>query len=209
MAAFCLIAQWPMWRPGDVGLAAANLFVTLSFYATSVFVAAEPQHRLTGLGLAAAAFLWPVNWVNEWHVGPLPVLAALEGPLASLLAVWALLRYPSPWPRRRYDVITLVIVVLVEGTACLPGASHPCRSGTACRKARRGWPGGQIERAYVLAQGIYNYGIIVVAVAAVLALTIRLDRLTGQTAGSCARSRWLSASRGPSPPPVVSRPHWA
>ena len=178
MASFCLTAQWPMWRPGDIGLAAANLFVTLSFYATSVFVAAEPQQRLTGLGLAAAAFLWPVNWVNEWHVGPLPVLAALEGPLASLLAVWALLRYPSPWPRRRYDVITLVIVVLVEGTACLPVLTslpqwHGLPQGTPWLAW---WPD---ERAYVLAQGIYNYGIIVVAVAAVLALTIRLDRLRG------------------------------
>ncbi len=109
LAAFCVIAQWPLWNPGNLGLAVANLLVTISFYATAVFVYIEPQHRLTGIALAVAAFLWPLNWVNEWKVGPLPLVAALEGPLAALL----------------------------------------------------------------------NYGIVVVAVAGVLALTLRLARLTG------------------------------
>ena len=74
---FCLVVQWPLWSAGNVGLAAANLFVTVAFFATSVFVSAEPGHRLTGVGLAAAEFLWPVNWINEWRVGAFPLLAAL------------------------------------------------------------------------------------------------------------------------------------
>lgn len=178
LAMFCLIAQWPLWAPGNVGLAVANLLVTVSFYATSVFVFIEPQHRLTGIGLAAAAFLWPVNWVNVWNVGPLPLLAALEGPLASLLAVWALLRYPASWTRRRYEAMTIAIFLLVQGASSLQVLTslpqwHGLPQNTPWLSL---WPD---KRAYALVQLIYNYGIVVVTVAVVLALTLRLGRLTG------------------------------
>ncbi len=178
LAIFCLIAQWPLWTPGNIGLAVANLLVTISFYATAVFVYAEPRQRLTGIGLAAAAFLWPLNWVNEWNVGPLPLLAALEGPLASLLAVWALLRYPSPWTRRRHEAITIAILLLVQGAASVQVlTSLPQWHGLPQNMPWLAW--WPDERAYALGQAIYNYGIVVAAVAAVLALTLRLARLTG------------------------------
>ena len=65
VVACCLAAQWPLWTSDMIGLATANLLVSVSFYVTSVFVAAEPGQRLTGAVLAAAALLWPLNWVNE------------------------------------------------------------------------------------------------------------------------------------------------
>jgi hypothetical protein len=49
---YCVAAQWPLWEPGTAGLAAVNLLVTVSFFATGVFVSAEPGHRVTGLGRA-------------------------------------------------------------------------------------------------------------------------------------------------------------
>jgi signal transduction histidine kinase len=178
LAVFCVVAQWPLWNPGNLGLAGANLLVTVSFYATAVFVCAEPRHRLTGAALAAAAFLWPLNWVNEWHVGPLPLLAALEGPLAGLIAVWALLRYPVPWSRRRYEVISAAVLLLVQGTASLPVlTSRPQWHGLPPHTVWLAW--WPDREAYTLAQLTYNYGVVVVAVAAVLALTLRLARLTG------------------------------
>ena len=178
VVACCLAAQWPLWTSDMIGLATANLLVSVSFYVTSVFVAAEPGQRLTGAVLAAAALLWPLNWVNEWHAGPLPLIAALEGPLYGLLAVWALLRYPAPWPRRRYDVIAFVVVAGIQLIACLQVVTslpqwHGLAPGTTWLAW---WPG---RTAYAVSQEIYDYGIIVVAIAGVLALVIRLARLNG------------------------------
>ena len=121
------------WTPGHLGLAAANLLVSVFFFATSVFVYAEPGHRLTGATLAAAALLWPLNWVNEWKAGPLPLIAALEGPLYGLLAVWALLRYPAPWPRRG---MTSSRSPWSSQSSSSPACrwSRPGRNGTACRR---------------------------------------------------------------------------
>jgi signal transduction histidine kinase len=178
VVACCLAAQWPLWTPGTITLATANLFVSVFFYATSVFVASEPGQRVTGAVLAVAALLWPLNWVNEWNAGPLPLIAALEGPLYGLLAVWALLRYPAPWPRRRDNVIVFVVIVFVQLIACLQVVTslpewHGLPSGTTWLAW---WPD---RGAYAVSQGIYNYGIIAAAVAAVLALVIRLARLSG------------------------------
>ena len=178
LAVFCLIVQWPLWNPGNIGLVVANLLVTVSFYATAVFVYVEPGHRLTGAGLAAAAFLWPVNWINEWDVGPFPLLAALEGPLAALIAVWALLRYPVPWSRRRYEVITIVTLLLVQGGAALQVVtSLPQWRGLPQYTLWLAW--WPDERAYAQAQQVYNDGVVVASVAVVLALVLRLARLTG------------------------------
>src|SRR6185437_13647355 len=59
-ALYCVAAQWPLWEPATAGLAAVNLLVTVSFFATGVFVAAEPGHRVTGTVLIIAALLWPL-----------------------------------------------------------------------------------------------------------------------------------------------------
>jgi len=178
IAVFCVVAQWPLWNPGNLGLAIANLLVTVSFYATAVFVYAEPRHRLTGAGLAVAAFLWPVNWVNEWRVGPLPLVAALAGPLAALVAVWALLRYPVPWSRRRYEVMSITVLLLVQAASSLPVlTSLPQWHGLPPRTLWLAlWPD---KKAYEFAQLTYNYGIVIVAVPIVLTLTLRLASLTG------------------------------
>jgi signal transduction histidine kinase len=178
LAAFCVLVQWPIWVHGSVVLAAANLLVTVTFFATAVFIYGEPRHRLTGAALAAAALLWPVDWINEWNTGLFPILAALEGPLASLLAVWALLRYPAAWTRRRPDLLIGLALVLVQGLACLPVVtSLPQWHGLSATTPWLGWWPGQ--RPYLVTRDLYNYGIIGVAVIAVVALVARWLRLTG------------------------------
>lgn len=178
LGVFCVVVQRPLWAQGHGILIVANLLVALSFYVTAVFVGAEPGHRITGAGLLAAAFLWPMNWINEWHAGPLPLIAALEGPFASLLAVWALMRYPAPWSRRRDDVLTLGIVAVIQAVASLPVlTSLPQWHGLPPATPWLAW--WPDRTAYAVTQGIYNYGIVVVAVVAVFALTVRLARLTG------------------------------
>ena len=39
---YCVAAQWPLWEPATAGLAAVNLLVTVSFFATGVFVRPSP-----------------------------------------------------------------------------------------------------------------------------------------------------------------------
>lgn len=178
-AGYCVLAQWPLWTGGNASLAAANLLVTLAFSATSVFVRAEAGHRVTGLALAAAVLLWPLNWVNEWHRGVLPLVAAMEGPLYGLVAVWALLRYPVPWSRRWQDAATLVAVAVIQVIAVLPVFTslpqwhHGLTPGTPWLAW---WPD---RRAFAVTSGIYNVGAVAVAAAAVIALTVRLARLAG------------------------------
>ncbi len=164
VAAFALAAacSWPLLRSAPAAGAWA------------VAVAAG----YCAAALAAAAILWPLNWVNEWHAGPLPLLAALEGPLAALVAVWALLRYPVPWSRQRYEVISAVVLLLVQAVASLPVlTSRPQWHSLAPHTMWLAW--WPDRHVYALVQLIYNYGIVVVAAAAVLALALRLARLTG------------------------------
>ena len=178
MAAYCLIVQWPLWTTGHPGLVTGDLLVTVFFFATAVFVYAEPGHRLTGAVLCTAALVWPLNWVNDWKAGPLPLIAALVGPLYGLLAVWALLRYPAPWARRWQDVTAFAVIVAAQLIACLQVVTsrphwHGLPVGTPWLTW---WPD---RTAYQVSQWVYDYGIIVIAAVAVLALATRLARLTG------------------------------
>jgi signal transduction histidine kinase len=176
---YCVAAQWPLWEPATAGLAAVNLLVTVSFFATGVFVSAEPGHRVTGTVLIIAALLWPLNWVNVWMIGPWPLVAALEGPLATILAVWALLRYPAHWPRRWHEAVVTAVLAVLQLLAALPVLTsrpewHPGQPASLTWLAW--WPD---RTAAVVTERIYSYSCVVVAIAATTALITRLARLTG------------------------------
>ena len=176
---YCVAAQWPLWRPATAGLAAVNLLVTVSFFATGVFVSAEPGHRVTGTVLIIAALLWPLNWVNVWMAGPWPLVAALEGPLATILAVWALLRYPAHWPRRWHEAVVTAVLATLQLLAALPVlTSRPewHRGQPASLTWLAWWPD---HAAAAVIERIYSYSCVVVAIAATIALITRLARLTG------------------------------
>ena len=176
---YCVAAQWPLWEPATAGLAAVNLLVTVSFFATGVFVSAEPGHRVTGTVLIIAALLWPANWVNVWLAGPWPLVAALEGPLATILAVWALLRYPVHWPRRWHEAVVTAVLATLQLLAALPVLTsrpewHPGQPASLTWLAW--WPD---RTAAAVTERIYSYSCVVVAIAATTALITRLARLTG------------------------------
>ena len=176
---YCVAAQWPLWEPATAGLAAVNLLVTVSFFATGVFVSAEPGHRVTGTVLIIAALLWPLNWVNVWMAGPWPLVAALEGPLATILAVWALLRYPVHWPRRWHEAVVTAVLAVLQLLAALPVlTSRPeWRPGQPASLTWLAW--WPDRTAAVVTERIYSYSCVVVAIAATTALITRLARLTG------------------------------
>ncbi|HEX6854867.1 MAG TPA: ATP-binding protein [Streptosporangiaceae bacterium] len=176
---YCVAAQWPLWEPATAGLAAVNLLVTVSFLATGVFVSAEPGHRATGVALILAALLWPVNWLSVWMTGPWPLIAALEGPLSTILAVWALLRYPAHWPRRWHEGVVIAGLAVLQVLDVLPRVT-----------SRPEWHNGQLagiiwpawwpdRTAYLVTERIYNYSCVLVAIIATTALITRLARLTG------------------------------
>jgi signal transduction histidine kinase len=176
---YCVAVQWPLWVPSTYGLAAVNLLVTVSFFATGVFVAAEPGHRLTGTVLILAALLWPVNWLNVWMFGPWPLIAALEGPLSTVLAVWALLRYPAHWPKRWHEGVVTAGLALLQVLDVLPRVTsrpewHNSQSASIIWPAW--WPN---HTAFMVTERIYNYSCVLVAIIATAALITRLARLTG------------------------------
>ena len=176
---YCVAVQRPLWEPATAGLAAVNLLVTVSFFATGVFVSAEPGHRVTGTALMLAALLWPVNWLNVWETGPWPLIAALEGPLATTLAAWALLRYPVPWPRRWHEGVATAVLAALQVLDVLPVlTSRP--EWVPRQPASLIWLAWWPDRgAFGVTERLYSYSVVAVAVAATVALITRLARLTG------------------------------
>jgi signal transduction histidine kinase len=86
-------------------VAAASVGVTVA--TTGVLLAQDPEQRVTGRILVAVAAVWLVSWSNEWRVGPLPLLAAVVGPLWYVLGAWALLRYPGRALGGRHEAVFL------------------------------------------------------------------------------------------------------
>lgn len=71
--------------------------------------------RRTGLMLIASGLLWPAGWSDPWG-GIGPALTTLAGPVALVLSVWAMSRYPDPrlvFRRERLFVWSLMTWVLV------------------------------------------------------------------------------------------------
>jgi signal transduction histidine kinase len=176
---YCVAVQLPLWKPPTYGLATVNLLVTVSFFATGVFVRAEPGHRATGTVLILAALLWPVNWLNVWMWGPWPLIAALEGPLSTVLAVWALLRYPNHWPKRWHEGVVTAGLALLQVLDVLPRVTSRPEWHNS-QKAGIVWPAVWPDHtAFLVTERIYNYSCVLVAIVATTALITRLARLTG------------------------------
>jgi signal transduction histidine kinase len=179
VALYALLTEWPRIGAGDLWPVLADVVVSSSFFATGLFIATEAQHRLTGAALVVAATLWPLNWLNEWHRGPAELVAALLGPLADLVAAWALLRYPRLWPRRRHDLTVVAAAVAIQLSCVLSVVtSRPAwHEGT-----RRAMPWITLwanRTAYRFADDVYNLGSAVAALAVAVVFWMRVRRLTG------------------------------
>jgi hypothetical protein len=113
-AALGLAAQWPVLSVDPLP-AVVTVVVGLSFLATGVLVSVEP-----GQGRVAAVFrrrrgALALVGARVWEdAGPIPLLAVLEGPLAGLLAAWALLHYPTRWATRRRERMLLGLLAATQ-----------------------------------------------------------------------------------------------
>ncbi|HEY4991401.1 MAG TPA: ATP-binding protein [Nakamurella sp.] len=175
--AYNIAALWPMFST-QLWLAVSTVVVSVTFFATGIFIATDTGHRATAAALLASALLWPLNWLNEWEVGPLPVMAALEGPLASLPAIWAFLRYPRPWPRRWQELTVVWVLVCIQLQAVVVVLTS--------RPEWNGWPPDQPwptlwpdYTAFAVGSWLQDVGGAVLAGGAAALMVLRLTRLTG------------------------------
>lgn len=73
------------------------------------------HNRRTGQMLIASGLLWPAGWSDPWG-GIGPALTTLAGPVALVLSVWGMSRYPDPrlvFRRERLFVWSLMTWVIV------------------------------------------------------------------------------------------------
>lgn len=172
-----ILALWPLLTI-QAWLATSMATVSVTFFATGIFIATEPDHRATAAGLWASALLWPLNWLNEWHTGPLPMLATLQGPLASLPAVWAFLRYPRPWSQR-WQALTVgwMLIIIQLQAALVVLTSRPEWNGWPPDQPwLTVWPNRTAFSVVTLSQDI---GGAMLAGAVAVLIVVRLARLTG------------------------------
>jgi signal transduction histidine kinase len=104
------LAFWPMW-PGQPVLALGNEFLSLALLAAGILLLDEPAQQRPALMLLAASALLTAGWLNNWAVGPLPLISVPVSTPGIVLASWAMFRYPySPAETRagrRFFIIVL------------------------------------------------------------------------------------------------------
>jgi signal transduction histidine kinase len=171
------VAQGPLWEQAPV-LAGTNLLVAVAFGLAAALVADEPGQWHTAVALAAGAVLWPLAWVNEWHAGPCPLLAVLDGPAPGLIVVWGVLRYPRRWDRRRDEWGALALLASVQ--LWVVPIVVTSRAGWNDMPAGAWWPGfWPNHTAFSVAQATYAIYTPVAAVGLGTLLYLRISRLTG------------------------------
>lgn len=104
------IAFWPMWQQRPF-LALGSEFLSLALVAAGILLFEEPAQRGTAIMLIAAGLLLTAGWVNEWRIGPLPLISVPASPLGIVLAGWAMFRYPHLPAEVRRDRRFFVTIV--------------------------------------------------------------------------------------------------
>jgi signal transduction histidine kinase len=104
------LAFWPMW-PGQPILALGNEFLSLALLAAGILLLDEPAQQRPALMLMASSALLTAGWLNNWSVGPLPLISVPVSTPGIVIASWAMFRYPySPAETRagrRFFIIVL------------------------------------------------------------------------------------------------------
>lgn len=175
--AWGLAVCWPLHATQGLTFWVVNAAVGLAYFLAGAVLIDEVDHGVTGSVLLAVGVFWPLNWVDEWGTGPWPLVAALQGPLASLFAIWAILRYPRHWPRRQELVVTSLLVGFQLCSVLVVLTSVPRWHGLPDRTV---WLTIHADpTAYRTLTTIYDVGGAVIAFAAVAALTLRVRQLIG------------------------------
>ncbi len=115
------VAFWPMWRTRPL-LALGSDFLSLALLAAGILLLDEPgQGRSAGMLMGSSALL-TAGWLDNWHVGPLPLISVPASPLGIVLASWAMFCYPnSPGEQRagrRFFTVIFAWLLMAE-LACI------------------------------------------------------------------------------------------
>jgi signal transduction histidine kinase len=132
------VALWPMWQ-GRPLLALGTEIVSLALVASGVLLLDEPVQQSSGLMLITSGALLTAGWLNLWNSGPWPLISVPASPLGTVLAAWAMFRYPRSSPELRRDGRFFVFMML-----WLAGAELICivvsRPGWSGFSAAAWWP---------------------------------------------------------------------
>jgi signal transduction histidine kinase len=87
------VAFWPMWQNRPL-LALGNEFLSLALLAAGILLLDEPSQQTPAIMLMGSSALLTAGWLDNWHVGPLPLVSVPASPLGIVLASWAMFCYP-------------------------------------------------------------------------------------------------------------------
>lgn len=178
VAVAALGVLWPLQHAFGLPFMLLNVTVTVAFGAAGGLLSVDPEHRGTARAVGAGALAWSVGWVNAWDTDPWPLVAALVGPLPSLLVAWALLRYPVHWPHHWHERLVVVVFALLQGAAVVSVVFgrpewHGHRPTTAWLTLRAD------PTAFQVADTVGEEGGAAVAVAVAVLVAWRISRLRG------------------------------
>jgi signal transduction histidine kinase len=158
------VTLWPMWQDRPL-LALGSESVSLALAATGVLLLDEPGQQDAGILLIISAALLTAGWLNIWKTGPWPLISVPASPLGTILAAWAMFRYPRPSSAlRRSRQFFIVMTGWVVGAQLVGiGASRP---GWRHFPARAWWPAVYPDAwLYQAAAHAANIGAIIFTVA--------------------------------------------
>jgi signal transduction histidine kinase len=92
-AALTTIAYWPLLHH-RILLGLGSEYLSLALLAAGILLLDEPGQQRPAVMLIASSALLAAGWLNEWKVGPLPLISVPASPLGIVLASWAMFRYP-------------------------------------------------------------------------------------------------------------------
>jgi signal transduction histidine kinase len=125
-------AFWPMWHHRPL-LALGNEVLSLALLASGILLLDEPAQQSPALMLIGSSALLTAGWIDNWHVGPLPLISVPASPLGIVLAGWAMFRYPNSPSEMRVGTrffIFLIGWLLIGETICIV-VSRPQWNGFA------------------------------------------------------------------------------
>jgi signal transduction histidine kinase len=139
LAAVLIVAAfWPMWRDRPL-LALGNVVLSMALLCAGILLLDEPSQQSSAKMLLGSSALLTAGWLNNWHVGPLPLISVPTSPAGTILAAWAMYSYPSsPYEKRagnRFFVVMLACIL--AGDALYIVTSRPRWSGFP---ANAWWP---------------------------------------------------------------------
>jgi len=99
-AALIILAFWPMWRDRPL-LALASVVLSMALLSAGILLLDEPSQQGSARMLIGASALLTAGWLNNWQVGPLPLISVPASVAGIMLAAWAMYSYPhSPYEQR-------------------------------------------------------------------------------------------------------------